>query len=437
MDDQYTSTGNSSLSYTAPTQKSLQMAKEAERKASATQITHQCYASIVLQAQGGQRSLGTCVVTVVRLPDNAGYKLIIYDGKTRKPLSSTSLNASFRVQTLPNNYCRFTDDRKQVFAAYFGKEKGFAARAEFLANVLRAQEAEITRLGTVLSDIMFTDLMIGADRPVTEGDMVDISFQMYLKAEGDAHPKAIGAEVANCPKIKFKIGNQKKVITGIDKAVRGMAKGGKRFVVVPATLAYGERTSTRIPRNATLLVNMSLNKCKHTSSSGSNATAAAASTPAAAPAPAPAPASTSTQPSTAGFIASQTFAGEKPGFVFRAGPQGNGYYRDPYAPVVQQQQQQPAPAPAPAAASLAAPAQQQETRSERAGSDRAGLKARMARLAMAGGMGSIVMQKKSAASAPADAPSPVQPAQQQPQQPAMQVQAAAPAAQVPAAASSR
>eukprot|EP00466_Bigelowiella_natans_P015578 jgi/Bigna1/127183/aug1.4_g1891 len=421
MDDQYSTKGNTSLSYSAPTKKKQQQ----DEQKTGMQMLHACYAVIVLYKNGTPTNLGNHMISLVRLPNDGPFRMLLINAQSKKPVAQFALTASFKITLLPNNYAQFFDSQNNRFAAYFGKEKGEEVRAAFMTKLAQVQYAEAVRAEGQLKDLIIVDLTLGTgsnkqessrrfsrlesflenfellskkdmcplrfmhdangDNPVEQNDLVNISYEIHLPAAGVEYLKGgpLVSPVAAVPKKKFKIGDTRelKVILGLDKGVRGMSKGGKRLLVVPPALAYGDRESATIPKNATLLVKVTLNKCKH---------AAAGATKASSQQQQQQQQQQRQVASSGGgnsgaipFIPSSSFVGERKGYVFRAGEKGNGYYPDPHHSAATT----PTSNVPKAAAATSAIDEETPGRRSRAGS----LKQRMAALANAGGFNPMLL----------------------------------------------
>jgi len=98
-----------------------------------------------------------------------------------------------------------------------------------------------------------TDLLVGTGEVAEAGKTVKVHYQGTLAdgTEFDSSKK-------NGRPFGFRLGAGK-VIPGWDKGVQGMKVGGKRKLVIPPKLAYGERGAGGvIPPNATLTFEVEL-----------------------------------------------------------------------------------------------------------------------------------------------------------------------------------
>jgi peptidylprolyl isomerase len=97
-----------------------------------------------------------------------------------------------------------------------------------------------------------TDLKVGAGAVAKSGDKIAVHYVGTLEngTEFDSSRKR------NQP-FTFTLG-QGQVIKGWDQGVAGMKVGGKRKLVIPPSLAYGERGRPGIPPNSTLIFEVEL-----------------------------------------------------------------------------------------------------------------------------------------------------------------------------------
>ena len=91
------------------------------------------------------------------------------------------------------------------------------------------------------------ELTPGAGPPAAKGDSVAMHYTGWLP-DG----KKFDSSRDRGKPYSFVLGRGE-VIGGWDEGVEGMMVGGRRKLVIPAALGYGERGSGRIPPNATLV----------------------------------------------------------------------------------------------------------------------------------------------------------------------------------------
>ncbi len=136
----------------------------------------------------------------------------------------------------------------------FVKSMMVVALAAGAANVLAAGPASAPRstgstpkLTTTTSGLKFLDLEVGSGTELKKGMRVLVDYEAWL-ADGTKFDSSYDRREP----FSFKIG-EGQVIQGWDEGVVGMKVGGKRKLVIPPTLGYGEAGAPpRIPANATL-----------------------------------------------------------------------------------------------------------------------------------------------------------------------------------------
>src|SRR5690606_6988779 len=85
------------------------------------------------------------------------------------------------------------------------------------------------------------DLVVGEGDEAVEGAVVEVHYTGML---GDG--RIFDSSIPRGKAFQFRVGG-KQVIRGWDLGVQGMKVGGKRRLVVPASLGYGDRAAGPIP----------------------------------------------------------------------------------------------------------------------------------------------------------------------------------------------
>src|SRR5262249_39822782 len=105
--------------------------------------------------------------------------------------------------------------------------------------------------------LKMTDLKVGEGPEAKKGDIVVVHYTGYL-ADGTVFENSVERKKP----FEFSLGFGH-VINGWDQGVAGMKVGGKRRLVIPPSLAYGEKGSPpTIPRNAELTFEIELLEIK-------------------------------------------------------------------------------------------------------------------------------------------------------------------------------
>jgi len=110
------------------------------------------------------------------------------------------------------------------------------------------------KIVTTESGLKYQDLAVGKGDAARKGDTVEVHYTGWLAKDG----KKFDSSKDRDETFKFKLGAGK-VIKGWDEGVAGMKPGGKRKLIIPAKLGYGEDgAGDAIPGNAELVFDVEL-----------------------------------------------------------------------------------------------------------------------------------------------------------------------------------
>ncbi len=113
------------------------------------------------------------------------------------------------------------------------------------------------KLTTADSGLKYVDLKSGTGEPAKAGQLVMVNYDAWL-----ANGTKFDSSYARREPFRFKIGAGQ-VIQGWDEGVVGMRVGGKRKLIIPPALGYGEQgAGDRIPPNSTLVFEVELLEVK-------------------------------------------------------------------------------------------------------------------------------------------------------------------------------
>lgn len=128
-----------------------------------------------------------------------------------------------------------------------------------VASVVVVDEAELNQQAALadalveaapaanLTSLVIDEIEVGTGETVQEGDTVSVHYVGRLQ-NGQEFDNSYNRGTP----FTFTIG-EGKVIKGWDQGVVGMKVGGKRVLIIPASLAYGDKGAGPIPGGATLV----------------------------------------------------------------------------------------------------------------------------------------------------------------------------------------
>ena len=124
-----------------------------------------------------------------------------------------------------------------------------------------ADESKDAKVVTTASGLKYQDLKVGDGVTAQAGDVVQVHYTGWLTPDGVTKGKKFDSSVDRGEPFPFKLGAGE-VIKGWDEGVAGMKVGGKRRLIIPSSLGYGDAGSGPIPPKATLLFDVELLKIK-------------------------------------------------------------------------------------------------------------------------------------------------------------------------------
>lgn len=106
---------------------------------------------------------------------------------------------------------------------------------------------ELAAMTQTPSGLYYRDLSVGSGAVVAAGQTVSVHYRLWLP-----NGQLLDANQAPATPLDFVVGGGR-VIPGFDEGVRGMRVGGRRQLVIPPALAYGNQPPPGIPSNAVLV----------------------------------------------------------------------------------------------------------------------------------------------------------------------------------------
>jgi len=118
---------------------------------------------------------------------------------------------------------------------------------------------EEDQLTTTESGLQYTDLISGTGDVVQDGSLVTTHFTIWV--QGEPENEFLFTSQGNDP-MSFAVGRGDTVFPGWDEGMLNMKSGGKRLLIIPPDLAFGEAGTSGIPANATLIMEVELQEVR-------------------------------------------------------------------------------------------------------------------------------------------------------------------------------
>ncbi len=123
--------------------------------------------------------------------------------------------------------------------------------------VIHSPALALDKAVTTPSGLKYQDIAVGSGVEALKGKRVSVDYTGWLNNKGEKGTK-FDSSVDRGQKFTFQLGVGQ-VIPGWDEGVAGMKVGGKRVLMIPAKLAYGERgAGGAVPPNADLIFDVEL-----------------------------------------------------------------------------------------------------------------------------------------------------------------------------------
>lgn len=103
----------------------------------------------------------------------------------------------------------------------------------------------------VSAGLIVQDEVLGVGAEAVKGSVVSVQYTGKLE-DGTVFDTSVGKDP-----IAFPLG-QGYVIPGWEQGLMGMKVGGKRLLIIPADMAYGDKANGPIPANSTLIFEVEL-----------------------------------------------------------------------------------------------------------------------------------------------------------------------------------
>jgi peptidylprolyl isomerase len=117
-------------------------------------------------------------------------------------------------------------------------------------TIVKTSDLTITESG-----LQYYDITIGDGDEAIKHSNVATHYRIWVQ-EGEQD--IFIASSYSAESVPFVLGRGNSVILGWDEGVFGMKQGGKRMVIIPPDLAFGEQSSSGIPANSTLIMEIEL-----------------------------------------------------------------------------------------------------------------------------------------------------------------------------------
>ena len=115
-------------------------------------------------------------------------------------------------------------------------------------------EAKAPEIITTESGLQYIDEKIGEGAEAKTGSQIEVHYTGWVYADGKKKGEAFDSSLKRGKPIAFRLGSGQ-MIRGWDEGLVGVKVGGKRTLIIPAKLAWGNRGAAggAIPPNASVI----------------------------------------------------------------------------------------------------------------------------------------------------------------------------------------
>ncbi|XP_053940237.1 FK506-binding protein 15 isoform X2 [Cuculus canorus] len=262
LDQTVSSHGNEFFQYTAPKQpkKGQVAAGQAAPKAPVAPAAPAAPAVFVATAVHAYRytngqyvKQGKYGAAVVGNHATKEYRILLYISQQQQ-VATARIHPGFILTVQPNNYSTFYDDQRQNWSIMFESEK---AAMDFSKQVCIAK----CNSSPALDSVLCQDLLLGEGQGVEGGDSLEVAYTGWL-FQNNGLGQVFDSNVNKDKLLRLKLGSGK-VIKGWEEGMMGMKKGGRRYLIIPPTWAYGAQgVAGRVPPDSTLVFEVEVRRVK-------------------------------------------------------------------------------------------------------------------------------------------------------------------------------
>jgi len=144
-----------------------------------------------------------------------------------------------------------------------GQQDAATAESADAGDTTQSSEGTAEKM-EVITELQITDVVQGEGATASAGQQVVVHYTgwLYDPAQTDSKGEKFDSSVDRGDPFVFPLGAGR-VIRGWDEGFAGMQIGGKRILIIPPDMAYGERGAGGvIPPNATLMFEVDLLEIK-------------------------------------------------------------------------------------------------------------------------------------------------------------------------------
>ncbi len=113
-----------------------------------------------------------------------------------------------------------------------------------------------SKIVTTPSGLKYIDIVVGTGAAPSQGQKITVNYTGKLE-DGTVFDSNILPAFGHVSPFSFSLG-MGQVIKGWDEGLSTMRVGGKRQLIIPANLAYGDRAVDKIKANSTLIFDVEL-----------------------------------------------------------------------------------------------------------------------------------------------------------------------------------